>query len=169
MPNRFTTTAAVAAALVLAACSQDAPTGARTVRLALHAASAEEAGRPMTVSMSQEVFTNAMGTYYGDPDGFGTATLSINVGQERVCWELEVGNIALPATAAHIHHASAGLQGSPVIWLTAPDGNGDADGCTSASAELLRDILANPADYYVNVHNAQYAPGAVRSQLGRQP
>ena len=29
-------------------------------------------------------------------------------------------------------------------------------------------ILANPAAYYVNVHNADYPGGAVRGQLGAQ-
>ncbi len=33
------------------------------------------------------------------------------------------------------------------------------------SATLLAEIAANPADYYVNVHNTRFPGGAVRGQL----
>jgi hypothetical protein len=38
--------------------------------------------------------------------------------------------------------------------------------CATASASLIADILANPADYYVNVHTKEHPAGAIRSQLG---
>lgn len=41
-----------------------------------------------------------------------------------------------------------------------------ASGCRAGvDRALLEDILQNPNDYYVNVHNATYQPGAVRGQL----
>lgn len=36
---------------------------------------------------------------------------------------------------------------------------------TASSTELVRDILANPAGFYVNVHNAEFPNGTVRGQL----
>ena len=30
---------------------------------------------------------------------------------------------------------------------------------------VVADILANPEDYYVNVHNAEFPSGAIRGQL----
>jgi hypothetical protein len=42
----------------------------------------------------------------GDPDGSGTATLTINPGTGQVCWTIETTNVA-PLTAAHIHVGSA--------------------------------------------------------------
>jgi hypothetical protein len=39
-------------------------------------------------------------------------------------------------------------------------------GCTTASADTIRTILANPRAYYVNVHSVKYPDGAVRGQLG---
>jgi hypothetical protein len=32
---------------------------------------------------------------------------------------------------------------------------------------LAKDILKNPADYYVNVHNEEYEAGALRGQLSK--
>jgi len=120
-------------------------------------------GRPLATPLTQEAWTSG---YRGDPDGTGTALLTVNAGQREVCWQLEVQNIALPATAAHIHKALAGDPGAIVVHLSAPDPSGTATGCRSGlDRELLADILEHPDDYYVNVHNATYPPGAVRGQL----
>ena len=54
-----------------------------------------------------------------DPDGSGFAVITLNVGQQQVCWELTVENIA-PATAAHIHAAPAGVNGGIVVPLSPP-------------------------------------------------
>ncbi|MDQ3671669.1 MAG: CHRD domain-containing protein [Actinomycetota bacterium] len=101
----------------------------------------------------------------GDPDGSGTASLTLNPGQEEICYELTVSNIA-PATAAHIHEAPAGVAGSVVVGLVPPT-SGSSSACATADRELVLDILQNPSDYYVNVHNAPYPAGAVRGQLSR--
>src|SRR5215207_490716 len=69
----------------------------------------------------------------GDPDGSGTAVLRLNSGQEEICWEIEVSNITLPATAAHIHIGTAIEAGPVVVGLSAPNANGHASGCTSAA------------------------------------
>jgi hypothetical protein len=34
-------------------------------------------------------------------------------------------------------------------------------------SDLIKAIQANPSNYYVNVHNAEYSAGAVRGQLIR--
>lgn len=97
----------------------------------------------------------------GDPDGTGTAT--IRVFEERLCYKLRVEMIE-PATAAHIHEAPAGSAGPVVVPLDAPTG-GRSSGCVAISQELAQDIISNPQDYYVNVHNAEYPGGALRAQL----
>lgn len=101
----------------------------------------------------------------GDPDGAGSASVTINPGQKRICYELQVRNIQ-PATAAHIHEAPAGSAGPVIVNLAAPS-DGDSSGCTDVSRELALEILKKPADYYVNVHNAEYPAGAVRGQLAK--
>lgn len=101
----------------------------------------------------------------GDPDGFGSATVSVNPGQERVCYSLSVSDIE-PAVAAHIHFGEAGTSGPVVVTLSAPSG-GSSQGCAPVSRDIAKNIIKNSASYYVNVHNPDYPAGAVRGQLGR--
>lgn len=103
----------------------------------------------------------------GDPDGSGTASLRLNPGQGEVCFELTVSNIALPATGAHIHKAPAGAPGPVVVPLIRPDASGSSSGCVSADRELIKDIIQNPEEYYVNVHSTEFPAGAVRGQLSK--
>ena len=101
----------------------------------------------------------------GDPDGTGSASVRVNIGQSRVCVDITVSGID-PAAAAHIHEAPAGESGPVVVGLTAPDSEGVSSGCYGITRELAKEILKDPADYYVNVHNAMYKAGALRGQLG---
>lgn len=100
----------------------------------------------------------------GDPDGTGTALVRINPGQEQLCFTLTVSGIA-PATAAHIHEAPAGSAGPVVVGLTAPT-SGSSSGCVALDREEAMEIIRDPENYYVNVHNAEYPGGALRAQLG---
>ena len=118
-------------------------------------------GRPYTVPMAGA--EEAPGP--GDPDGTGTAWFWVNPGQGEVCYVLEVEDIA-PATAAHIHRAPAGSPGPVVVPLTAPT-DGSSEGCTEVSRELALELIRTPEAVYVNVHNADFAPGAVRGQLSK--
>ena len=116
--------------------------------------------------MTQEVTSTP--PYSGDPDGTGTALFTVNHGLGEICWEVSVSDITLPATLSHIHKAAPGIRGAIVVGLSAPGANGTSAGCTSVQdKDLLTDILTNPELYYVNVHNADFPPGAVRGQLGR--
>ena len=146
----------------LTACSSEAPdpVGVQTVRLAV-IANAKHGGKPYSLHMTQEVTSSPV--YSGD--GTGTALLTVNHGQRTVCWELSVSDVA-SATAAHIHKAPSGVRGGIVVFLTAPDASGHSSGCDSnLDKALVKDILTNPAEYYVNVHTTQYPMGAVRAQL----
>jgi len=97
----------------------------------------------------------------GDPDGSGFASIRLNVGQERVCWEISYEGIAEPF-AAHIHRAPAGSPGGVVIPLFVPSISG---GCVSADGDLIQEIIDYPERFYVNVHNADFPGGALRGQL----
>jgi hypothetical protein len=102
-----------------------------------------------------------------DPDGSGTAMVTLNSGQGIVCFEISVSNIALPATGAHIHEGEAGVNGDIVVPLTPPDESGTSSGCVEADRDLIKDIRKNPAGYYVNVHTTEYPSGAIRGQLSK--
>ncbi len=100
----------------------------------------------------------------GDPDGLGFAGVIVLAEARTICYALTVSNIAT-ATAAHIHRGAPGVAGPIVVELSAPS-SGSATGCaTDIAADLIAAIVANPRNYYVNVHNAMYPAGAVRGQL----
>ena len=103
------------------------------------------------------------GTPNGDADGTGTATITIDDAANQLGTTLQVSGIA-PATAAHIHRGAAGTSGPPVVPLDAPS-DGESSECDGIAQELLDEILANPAGFYVNVHNADFPGGAIRGQL----
>jgi len=129
---------------------------------------AANGGRTFTTTLTGAAEVNAEGVpNQGDPDGSGTATITLNYGQGTICWEIQVTGITLPATAAHIHEAPLTAPGPVVVPLSAPDESGFASGCTSVDREEIKEILQHPEDYYVNVHNADYPAGALRGQLSK--
>lgn len=92
-----------------------------------------------------------------------------------LCYVLTVDGIAT-ASAAHIHRGAAGVAGPVVANLGAPADGNAADCLTEGETGkfpgdppgIVAEILANPAGFYVNVHNAEYPGGAVRGQLGAE-
>src|SRR3954465_15502411 len=131
MIRRFTRFAAVVAvgSTALAGCGseQAGPAAVTTVRLAI-VPGAQHGGAPFTTGLTQEVWQTPR-VYAGDPDGTGSALVTINRGQREVCWEVTVSGIVLPASASHIHRAVAGVQGPIVLPLIAPDAAGASSGC----------------------------------------
>lgn len=125
----------------------------------LAAGGPDQGGRPLTATLSGDAEVPGP----GDADGSGSFSLTVNPGQEEICYELAVADIA-PATAAHIHTGAPGESGPPVVTLMAPTDGSSAD-CVEVTRELATEIVRNPGGYYVNVHNAEFPDGAVRGQL----
>ena len=99
----------------------------------------------------------------GDADGTGAAAVTNDAATGEVCADLRVENIAA-ATMAHIHRGATGVSGPVEVTLT-PPAAGTSASCAVATPALAAEIVANPAGFYVNVHNAEFANGAVRGQL----
>lgn len=133
----------------------------------------------------QEVNTSGNQAIVGDPDGRGEfyvfAIDSVGgIDNSRVlCYNLQVkriGELDLPpggGRAAHIHRGRPGENGPVVANLAWPQ-DGQAADCLDARLRpaqfplgdaVVADILANPGNYYVNVHNAERPAGAIRGQL----
>ena len=94
--------------------------------------------------------------------GSGNATFTIRVGQSRLCYTLTVTGLT-NVTAAHIHRGSTG---GIVVPLNTPT-TGTSSGCTTVEKALLREIVANPGSFYVNVHTTAFMNGQVQGTLAR--
>ena len=108
----------------------------------------------------------------GDPDGRGRAF--VRLAGDKACFVLEWSKITAP-TAAHIHSGRAGVAGPVVVLFFQPGTNAaslpdtldSVAGCVDVDPAVARKIAASPRDYYVNIHTADFAPGAIRGQLHR--
>lgn len=108
----------------------------------------------------------------GDPNGTGYAVLDLDPVAGTVRYTIFTDDILAPS-AAHIHRGTSEVAGGVVVNL-APEfqqGPGEAgyraSGTVQATSTLIEEILADPAAFYVNVHNSEYEGGAVRGQLTR--
>jgi hypothetical protein len=98
-----------------------------------------------------------------DPNGTGEAHVFGAAGHpNKLCFVLFVDQIGTP-TASHIHRGAVGVVGPVKVPFKTP-ADGDSAGCVNTP--LAARILANPQNWYVNVHNAQFPNGAIRGQLG---
>jgi CHRD domain len=129
------------------------------------ARSEKATGQEKTHTMTIQLSGGAEVPGPGDTDGSGEAKLTINHDKGEVCYDITVNNIQAP-TAAHIHVGAASKSGGPkVTFKSAADGAWK--GCASADKALLSDLMKNPGNYYVNVHNKEFPNGALRGQLGK--
>src|SRR5262245_3618584 len=139
---------------------------------------ADAGGRPFRLEMSGANEFNPAGdpiNPHGDAD-HGSIHLTLNPGQEEVCYSIGELTLtegdALPALA-HIHEAPAGVAGGVVVDLfgtasspPAPTSYPTDTTCVPADRDVILEILQDPSEYYVNLHNAQHPAGVMRAQLG---
>lgn len=148
------------------------------VVMAIGIASTSSVAAADTVTLTARL-TGAQEVPPADPDGSGKATVMIDVDGGSVCWEIKSLQDTGTPNRGHIHAQVAGQNGPIVIPFfelrpgdaPATDPRHDAlesgriADCTTADPALLAAIVANPQNYYVNVHNTRFPGGALRCQL----
>ncbi len=102
----------------------------------------------------------------GDPDGMADAEISVSDTFDQVCWEVKNVRGIGDVTAAHVHFGRAGTNGPPVFTLTKSN-EGTWQGCKNGSEWTENRLQGNPADFYVNLHTAEFPNGAIRGQLSQ--
>lgn len=116
-------------------------------------------GRPLSTDL---IGANEPGG--GDPDGSGHFSMTVNLGQSEICYDLTVANLDT-VVAAHIHSAPTGINGPIVVPLAAPVSGSSSD-CVTVETSLAKAIAKAPQVFYVNVHTELFQGGAIRGQLG---
>ncbi|HVR37627.1 MAG TPA: CHRD domain-containing protein, partial [Thermoanaerobaculia bacterium] len=97
----------------------------------------------------------------------GASLVWFDAAKSTMFFDIDSGNVTSP-TAAHIHKAAAGANGNIVVNFAAfaTFANGEMKGSIAISdTALVADIIANPQNYYVNVHTTANPGGAIRGQL----
>src|SRR5207245_9626572 len=97
------------------------PVGASAERLA----GSGHGGAPFTATLTPSV---------NDSTGSGNVLLTINPGQEEVCWHIHISGLTSPVTASHIHRGPAGTNRPvvvPYFNVLTPSMADDFSGCAS--------------------------------------
>jgi hypothetical protein len=162
-------------AIMLAACADTATDPGGTPSLArIHEAEGSHGGTPFMATL-------VPGTT-GDPSSAagGLALMTLNSGQEEVCFQVSWSNLSAPVSNAHIHRGAAGVDGPVVVPFAQPEYpafpatmSGSVARCVFADRELVKEIRQNPENFYVNVHTrstplnpaTDRPAGAIRGQL----
>jgi hypothetical protein len=129
-------------------------------------ATAGNGGRPLSTSLTGA--SEAPGP--GDPNATGVASLRLNQGQERVCFDVSWADVDGVVSAGHIHIAPVGDPGPIVVTLfEGTFASTDAtNGCVEdVDRDLIKAIRKHPSAYYVNVHSSDFPDGAIRGQLSK--
>jgi len=163
----------VCAVLALAACADATPTNItpnQTPSLAL--ALGSDAAPPTVFNVQLRAENEPNGASTSESKGHAQVMV---LADGTIEFSFTVNNKSGETyTRAHIHKAAAGVNG-PIHWDFLETGNPVASindqpsqlrGVARArAAAVLADLLANPAQYYVNVHSTVFPGGAVRGQL----
>ncbi|HWC12045.1 MAG TPA: CHRD domain-containing protein [Acidimicrobiales bacterium] len=154
---------ATVVATLLAACASGSGSGQS--RPAATTPPATTSTTVRTTTLTASLTGGAVVPAPGGAEASGEARVILDPDAGRLCWEVTVSGVGPPA-AAHLHTAPLGAVGPVTVALTAVPG-GPATGCADVPPELAASVAANPAGFYVDVHDDAFPGGAARGQLGR--
>ena len=179
-----------AAGLLAAACGGAATPAATTAAVAVKTAPPTTAA-PTVAPQTVYVFTADLSPANENPavvdaeaSGSGTTTVTLTTTKDSTgkitaaTAKFEIVLKGFPATTlitiSHIHKGDgktnggvvvdSGMKAAEPITLTTGGTSITKDGLTVA-ADLAIDIVANPGNYYYNVHSVVHPGGVVRAQL----
>ena len=150
--------------------------------MALLATGSVASAKQTTVTLTARL-SGAQEVPPADPDGSGKAVVMIDVEAGEVCFDIKSLSETGTPNRGHIHAGAAGVNGPIVVpffelrippadpGAPATDPRNDAlesgrlQDCVPGDPATLALIVANPAGYYVNVHNARFPGGSLRCQL----
>ncbi|HVM54652.1 MAG TPA: cell wall-binding repeat-containing protein [Acidimicrobiales bacterium] len=97
----------------------------------------------------------------GEDGAVGVSGLYVGSGGTTLCYDY-FGTIG-DFTASHIHRH---VDSSIAVPMNLDVGVEDFFGCTyDVPAAILADVVANPGDYYVNIHTAEFPAGAMQGTV----
>jgi CHRD domain len=102
----------------------------------------------------------------GDPDGLGMAVFTLS--GTTLNYTAMVQNIGAPS-ASHIHRGGPTVPGPVVITLASSYPDNVASGTATVPPNILDEFIADPTNFYFNVHNAEFGGGAIRGALQLAP
>jgi hypothetical protein len=126
-----------------------------------------------TVFVVQLSGNQVVGNPGGDPDGIGTATITVDHKTEQVCLDVDTTNVATPTEDYVLGAGSAAEPAGSVEVIFNVDGNNpDPSTCAVIYVGFLsfkalwKTIEGNPEAFNLRVHNFEHADnGAIRGQL----
>ncbi|MFP4233834.1 MAG: CHRD domain-containing protein [Nitriliruptoraceae bacterium] len=114
----------------------------------------------------------------GELGATATAEVIVDPVAGTVATTLDLGEVTGPFAEApgyHIHAGAEGVNGGIVVFFAtgaqiqaAADDNDSVfeTELTDVPAQVLRELVDSPEDFYLNLHSEDFPPGAVRAQLG---
>jgi hypothetical protein len=117
---------------------------------------------PSGAQQTQGVKLTADLTPVQNATGSGSATITIRIGKSQLCFTLQVSGLT-NVTASHIHRVST----QAIVVPLTTSFTGTASGCVTVNKTLLKEIVANPGAFYVNVHTSAFPNGQIRGDLSK--
>lgn len=108
----------------------------------------------------------------GPAGASAAATLTVDSATGRICYRISTTGLT-GVTDVHLHNGASGSIGPLVTMLdqasTALSTGQQSCNTMNLAPATAQAIIADPSNYYVNVHTTAYPTGAVRGQLSQTP
>jgi hypothetical protein len=108
----------------------------------------------------------------GDPGASGTANITLDLSNNRICTTSTWSGIDSMVVGGHIHQGGYGQPENPAVWISLMPFdllNGNQSGvsyCEILPAAEAYAIAKCPAQFHAVFHSKNHPAGAIRGQLG---